>query len=154
MPTLKITSSAFEPNGVIPEKYSCEGEDISPPLRWSDPPPGTKGFALVSDDPDAPGGTWVHWVMYDLPADARELGEGFPKNETLPDGTKQGMTDFRRVGYGGPCPPPGSFHRYFFKLYALDTALNLPPRQTKQQLLKAMEGHILSQGELIGRYRR
>jgi Raf kinase inhibitor-like YbhB/YbcL family protein len=154
MSSLQITSGAFEANGVIPKKYTCDAQDLSPPLRWNDPPSGTKSFALISDDPDAPGGTWVHWVLYDLPAETRELKEGVPATETLSDGSKQGLTDFRRVGYGGPCPPPGSFHRYVFKLYALDTPLRLPPRQTKQQLLKAMEGHLLAQGELIGRYKR
>ena len=154
MTRLQVTSDAFETNGLIPKKYTCDGQDLSPPLRWNDPPSGTQSFALISDDPDAPVGTWVHWVLYDLPAEARELEGGFPQTETLPNGTQQGMTDFRRVGYGGPCPPPGSFHRYFFKVYALDTKLNLPPKQTQEQLLKAMEGHILVQGELIGRYKR
>ena len=154
MTTLKLTSTAFEPNGVIPQKYTCEGKDESPPLRWSGFPSGTKSFALICDDPDAPVGTWVHWVVYDIPPEAQELAEGLPKTETLPNGVKQGITDFRRVGYGGPCPPPGSFHRYFFKLYALDTKPNLPPKQTKQQLLKAMEGHILAQVERIGHYKR
>ena len=152
--SMQVTSSAFEPNGLIPKKYTCDGEDLSPPLRWSDPPSGTQSFALLSDDPDAPVGTWVHWVLYDLPAGTRELTEGLPAAKALPDDAKQGMTDFGRVGYGGPCPPPGPFHRYFFKLYALDTRLNLPPGQTKRQLLKAMEGHALAQGELIGRYKR
>ena len=154
MATLQITSTDFGPNGVIPKKYTCDGEDVSVPLRWSESPTGTKSFALISDDPDAPVGTWVHWVLYDLPPETRELEEGLPKTDALPNGGKQGMTDFGRVGYGGPCPPPGSFHRYFFKLYALDTKLNLPPKQTKGQLLKAMEGHILAQGELIGRHKR
>jgi len=154
MMRLEITSSAFGPNGLIPKKYTCDAEDLSVPLRWSDPPVTTKSLALISDDPDAPMGTWVHWVLYDLPAETRELKEGLSTAEILPNGAKQGMTDFKRVGYGGPCPPPGPFHRYFFKLYALDTQLNLPPRNTKAQLLKAMEGHILAEGELIGRYRR
>ena len=154
MATLQITSTSFEPNGVIPKKYTCEGEDVSPPLEWHGPPSGTKSFALISDDPDAPVGTWVHWVVYDLPIETRELGEGLAKTDVLPNGAKQGMTDFRRIGYGGPCPPPGSYHRYFFRLYALDTTLAIRSRQTKQQLLKAMEGHVLAQGELIGRYKR
>ena len=158
MVTLKLTSTSFEPNGVIPARYTCEGKDISPSLQWSDPPSGTKSLALISEDPDAPGGTWVHWVLYDLPQGTRELKEGVPKTSLLqfPDGAaRQGTTDFKRLGYGGPCPPPGSYHRYFFKLYAIDTILEyFPDGMTKQELLKAMEGHILAQGELIGRYKR
>lgn len=150
----ELTSSAFKANDVIPEKYTCDADDLSPPLRWTDPPQGTKSFALISDDPDAPVGTWVHWVLYDLPAEARELPEGMPPDETLGSGAKQGLTDFRRVGYGGPCPPPGSYHRYYFKLYALDAKLNLPPRATKAQLLEAMKGHMLVETQLIGRYKR
>lgn len=150
----ELKSSAFKAQERIPVRYTCDGADVSPQLSWSDPPKGTQGLALISDDPDAPMGTWVHWVMYDLPADTRELPEGVPKKETLENGAKQGMTDFRKVGYGGPCPPPGSAHRYFFKLYALDTRLNLPPRATKKDVEKAMKGHILAQAELIGLYKR
>ena len=154
MTRLQVRSDAFEGNGLIPKKYTCDGQDLSPPLRWNDPPPETQSFALISDDPDAPVGTWVHWVLYDLPPETRELKEGFSKADTLPNGATQGLTDFREIGYGGPCPPPGPFHRYFFRIYALDTHLNLPPGQTKQKLLKAMEGHLLAQAELIGRYKR
>ena len=154
MTHLQIASDAFETNGLIPKKYTCDGENLSPPLRWNDPPVGTQSFALISDDPDAPVGTWVHWVLYDLPPDTRELKEGLPEVEDLPNSSVQGITDFGEVGYGGPCPPPGPSHRYFFKLYAIDTKLNLPPRQTKQQLLRAIGGHILDQSELTGRYRR
>ena len=150
----ELNSSAFKENDVIPKKYTCDDRDLSPPLKWSHPPEGTKSFALISDDPDAPVGTWVHWVLYDLPAEARELPEGVLTSETLSNGAKQGLTDFHRVGYGGPCPPPGSYHRYFFKLYALDTKLNLPPRATKSQLLEAMKGHIVGETELMGRYKR
>lgn len=150
----EIKSSAFEENGVIPKKYTCDGEDLSPPLEWKNPPEGTKSYALISDDPDAPVGTWVHWVIYDLPSGMEKLPEGVPAEETLSNGVKQGLTDFRRVGYGGPCPPPGSYHRYYFKLYALDTKLNLPPRATKAKLLEAMKGHILGEAQLVGRYRR
>jgi Raf kinase inhibitor-like YbhB/YbcL family protein len=117
-------------------------------------PAATKAFALLADDPDAPGGTWVHWVIYDLPANATELAEGQSKTETLGGGAKQGLNDFRKVGYGGPCPPPGPAHRYYFKLYALDAPTALKPRATKQQLLDAMKGHVLAQGELMGRYKR
>jgi hypothetical protein len=138
---------------MIPAKHTCDGPDVSPSLTWSDPPAGTKSLALISDDPDAPVGTWVHWVMWNIPADTRALEESVPKKESLPNGTKQGTTDFRRIGYGGPCPPSGT-HRYFFKLYALDTTLNLPASTTKKDLEKAMQGHILAQAELMGKYRR
>lgn len=150
----EITSDAFQEQGNIPKKFTCDGADLSPALKWTEPPGGSQGFALISDDPDAPMGTWVHWVIYDIPGNARGLAEGIPKQETLPDGTKQGITDFGRVGYGGPCPPPGKPHRYFFKLYALDTKLNLPPRKKKDDLLKAIKGHVLAEAELIGLYKR
>jgi len=150
---VEISSRAFEAGGMIPSKYTCDGEGISPPLHWSDPPAGTQSFALVSDDPDAPVGTWVHWVVWNIPATARALDENLAKKESLPSGANQGTNDFRRIGYGGPCPPSGT-HRYFFKLYALDTTLSLPPHTTKSVLDKAMRGHILAQAELMGKYRR
>ncbi len=150
----ELTSSAFLPGETIPTKHTCDGADVSVPLRWSDPPAGTGSFALIADDPDAPRGTWVHWVLYDLPAVSRELPEGVPAQEVLPSGARQGMNDFRKVGYGGPCPPPGPAHRYVFKLYALDRAIGLPPRATKAQLLDAMKGHILAEAQLVGRYKR
>jgi hypothetical protein len=150
----ELKSSAFQQDQSIPRKYTCDGPDVSVPLQWTNPPAGTKSFALIADDPDAPVGTWVHWVLYDLPAETRELPEGLPTQETLPNGAKQGLNDFRRVGYGGPCPPPGPAHRYFFKLYALDSQTNLKPRATKQQLLDAMKGHILAETQLVGRYKR
>ncbi len=150
---IKITSSAFEDGGLIPAKYTCDGTDISPPLQWDAAPEGTQSIALICDDPDAPMGTWVHWVLYNLPADTRELTENVPTDSTLPDGAKQGITDFGRTGYGGPCPPSGT-HRYFFKIYALDTKIDLAAGADKPQLLKAMEGHILGQGQLIGKYKR
>ncbi len=150
---MKLESSAFQPGAMIPAKYTCDGEDLSPPLNWSDPPAGTQSFALISDDPDAPVGTWVHWVMWNIPTSARALEENLPKTASLPNGSKQGTTDFRRVGYGGPCPPSGT-HRYFFKLYALDATLNLPATTTKKDLEKAIRGHILAQAELIGKYHR
>jgi Raf kinase inhibitor-like YbhB/YbcL family protein len=151
---LEIQSPAISPGGEIPVKYTCDGPDISPPLRWTDPPVGTKGFALISDDPDAPGGTWVHWVLYGIPPTLRQLSEGLPAKDTVADIGRQGVNDFRRVGYGGPCPPRGPAHRYFFKLYALDVQITLPPRKTKAELLKAIEGHVLGQAELLGRYQR
>ena len=149
-----LTSSAFKTGDTIPRKHTCDGADVSPPLTWADPPAGTASFALVADDPDAPVGTWVHWVLYDLPATARMLPEGIPPEATLKDGGRQGTNDFRKIGYGGPCPPRGTPHRYFFKLYALDAALGLAPGATKQAVVKAMEGHLKGQAELMGRYGR
>jgi Raf kinase inhibitor-like YbhB/YbcL family protein len=150
---MKLTSSAFEAGGMIPKKYTCDGQDISPPLSWSDVPGGAKSLALIADDPDAPAGTWVHWVAWNIPVTARGLDENVPKRDQLADGSKQGTSDFRRVGYGGPCPPSGT-HRYFFKLYALDTTFTLPASTTKKDLEKAMQNHILGQAELMGKYSR
>ncbi len=152
--TIQVTSSAFEPGGAIPKKFTCDGPDVSPALNWTDPPAGTQSFALIADDPDAPVGTWVHWVLYDLPSVTRSLAENVPKQEQLPNGARQGRNDFGRIGYGGPCPPPGKPHRYFFKLYALDAKMNLKAGATKAEIEKAMRGHILAQGELMGRYGR
>ncbi len=151
---MEIKSAAFQNSADIPRKYTCDGTDASPPLRWENAPSETKVFALIADDPDAPVGTWVHWVIYDLPAETKELAEGVKPSETLPNGAKQGINDFRKVGYGGPCPPVGPAHRYFFKLYALDGPTNLKPRATKQQLLEAIKGHILAEAQLMGRYKR
>ena len=150
---IKITSSVFEDGGLIPAKYTCDGADMSPPLRWDVVPEGTKSVALICDDPDAPMGTFVHWVIFGLPAETRELAENIPSDETLPNGAKQGVSDFGRIGYGGPCPPSGT-HRYFFKIYALDTEVALAAGASKRELLGAMEGHILGQGQLIGKYKR
>ena len=150
---IKITSSAFEDGGLIPAKYTCDGADVSPPLQWDAVPEGTRSIALICDDPDAPMGTWVHWVLFNLPSDAKELAENIPTEETLPNGAKQGVNDFGRIGYGGPCPPGGT-HRYFFKIYALDTEVDLQAGADKRRLLKTMEGHILGQGQLIGKYKR
>ena len=150
----ELTSSAFKEGELIPKKYTCEGPDASPLLRWGNPPQGTRSFALIADDPDAPVGTWVHWVIFNLPADARELPEGVPTQEALPNGARQGLNDFKRVGYGGPCPPPGKPHRYYFKLYALDRVLDLKPRVTKAQVLDASKGHVLAEAQLIGRFAR
>lgn len=151
--TFELTSTAFDEGQEIPERYSCDGQDISPPLSWADPPEGTESFALITDDPDAPVGTWVHWVLYNIPADARELPEDVPAQDELDDGSLHGQNSWKRRDYGGPCPPGGT-HRYFFKLYALDTALDLEPGATKQQLLNAMDGHVLAQAELVGTYTR
>jgi len=151
---LELRSKAFKNGDFIPAKYTCKGEDVSPPLEWSNIPENTKSLALISDDPDAPMGTWVHWVLYDIPAYKRNLPEGLKKDKVLDDGSKQGMTDFGRVGYGGPCPPPGPVHRYFFKLYALDAKLNLNPGLTKKTLLNAIEGHVIEKTELLGKFKR
>jgi Raf kinase inhibitor-like YbhB/YbcL family protein len=150
----ELTSSAFTSGGDIPVKHTCDGSNASPPLRWSDPPPNAKGFALIVDDPDAPVGTWVHWVLYRIPASVRELPVGIDPQDTAPGTGTQGVNDFGKVGYGGPCPPRGPAHRYFFKLYALDTELTLSARKTKADVLKAVEGHVLGQAELMGRYKR
>jgi len=149
-----ISSTAFQPGGDIPRKYTCEGPDVSPALSWTDPPAGTQSFTLIGDDPDAPVGTWVHWVAYDVPASARQFAEGVPKTDAIPGGGVQGLNDFGKTGYGGPCPPPGKPHRYYFKLYALDSKLNLKPGATKKAVEQAMQGHILAQAEVMGRFKR
>jgi Raf kinase inhibitor-like YbhB/YbcL family protein len=149
----KLTSTTFDEGDPIPKEFSCDGEDISPPLQWTNPPEGTMSFALIADDPDAPVGTWVHWVLYNVPADARSLPAAFPLDAEFPDGSRSGENSWGRLGYGGPCPPGGT-HRYFFKLYALDLMLDLAAGATKEQLLNAMEGHILAESELMGTYTR
>jgi hypothetical protein len=151
---MQLTSPAFEPGATIPQRHTGDGKDVSPSLRWSGAPAGTKSFALICDDPDAPRGTWVHWVLFNLPADQAELAEGVPATPELPGGAKQGKNDFGNHGYGGPAPPRGKPHRYIFKLYALDTVLELPAGATKQQLEQAMKGHVLAQGQLMGTYSR
>jgi Raf kinase inhibitor-like YbhB/YbcL family protein len=150
--SMKITSTAFADGRPIPVQYTCDGLNISPPLQWTNAPTNTKSFALIADDPDAPGGTWVHWVIYDLPPDVNALAENAAKSP--PDNARQGVNDFKQIGYGGPCPPPGKPHHYHFKIYALDTMIDLPPGATKAELLAAMNGHVLARGELIGIYRR
>jgi hypothetical protein len=151
--TIQITSPAFKEGAMIPAKYTADGLDISPPLQWQGVPKGAAGIALINDDPDAPMGTWVHWVLYNLPPDTNSLPEGVPCDDTLENGAMQGRTDFGSTGYGGPAPPSGT-HRYYFKLYALDTMLQLPPGATKAQLEKAMKNHILAQATLMGKYKR
>ncbi len=155
--SLAIGSPAFANFAEIPRRYTCEGEDVSPPLAWSGAPEGTQSFALIVDDPDAPDPlapkmTWVHWVLYNLPATARGLPEAVAKTD-LPPGTGQGLNDWKRTGYGGPCPPVGR-HRYYFKLYALDTVLPDLGTPSKETLLEAMEGHVLAQAELMGTYEK
>lgn len=149
-----LSSSAFAAGAEIPEQYTCEGADASPALSWRGAPAGTKAFALIADDPDAPVGTWVHWVLYDVPADTTELAKGVPTDATLRTGAKQGVNDFRKTGYGGPCPPPGKPHRYVFTLYALDAPTGLKPGARKADVLRAIQGHVLAQTELIGTYKR
>jgi len=149
-----LSSAAFAPGQPIPTPYTCDGRDLSPPLKWGKVPPETQSLALIADDPDAPRGTWVHWVLYGIPSTVTELPEGVPPDKVVLDGVKQGLNDFQRMDYGGPCPPRGKPHRYFFKLYALDCELDLKPGATKPQLLQTMEGHILAKGELMGRYQR
>jgi len=151
--TIKLTSTAFQDGGLIPARYTCDGPNVSPPLSWSGLPPGTKSLALVCEDPDAPGKTWTHWVVYGIPPTTMQLAEGIVHEETLSNGGKQGKNDFGKIGYGGPCPPSGT-HRYFFKLSALDSEISLEPGATKDQLLGAIDGHVLAQGELMGKYKR
>lgn len=150
---INVTSAAFEERGAIPTRYTCDGPDVSPPLSWSSVPDGTRSLALIADDPDAPSGTFVHWVIYNLPPDTRRLPEEVPSRETLPSGARQGVNGAGSVGYMGPCPPSGA-HRYFFKVYALDTELDLGGRATKEDLVNNMEEHVLAQGQLMGTYRR
>ena len=149
---LTLISAAFAAGAVIPAEFCCSR--ISPPLSWSQVPEGTKSIAVLCDDPDAPAGDWVHWVLFNLPSDATELPKGMPTIPILPNGAIQGTTDYGRSGYDGPCPPPGRPHRYLFKVFALDTKLSLTPKARKSDLLKAMQGHILAQGELMGKFGR
>jgi len=152
---LTITSSAFADQGTMPRRYTGDGDDVSPPLAWSGIPEGTQSLALICDDPDAPVGTWVHWVIWNIPAGETGLAEGIPPEEReLSNSAVQGTNDFRKTGYGGPAPPRGPVHRYFFKLYALDTTLDLAPGSKKAALEKAMQGHIRAQAQLVGRYSR
>jgi len=149
-----ISSSSFQDGGDIPRKFTCDGADVSPELHWTEPPVGTRSFALIGDDPDAPVGTWTHWVLFDLPPNTTVLPEGVAKVDEAPSGGRQGRNDFHRIGYGGPCPPPGRPHRYFFKLYALDHMLNLKPGVSKAEVEQAMQAHILGKTEVMGKYQR
>ena len=151
--SFELRSSAFQHNLSIPGKYTCDGANVSVPLSWRNAPKEARSFALIVDDPDAAVGIWVHWVLYDLPAGSHALGEAIPNQETLGNSAKQGVNDFEKVGYVGPCPPLGPMHRYFFKLYALDRMTELKPRATRPQLLDAMNKHILAEAELVGTYR-
>jgi len=154
MKQISISSDAFKAGTSLPVEYTCDGEDHSPALLWDTVPAGTRSIALIVDDPDAPGKTFVHWVIYNIPANSTGLPAAMPKDSSLNDGSLQGKNDFSRIGYNGPCPPPGKPHRYFFKVYAIDTVLDLESGATKSQLEVAMSGHILAQGEMIGKYGR
>lgn len=149
-----LKSSAFASGAEIPRKFTCDGPDVSPALEWSSPPAKTASYALIVDDPDAPAGTWVHWVLWNLPANTHSLREEIAKSEQLQDGSRQGRNDFRKIGYNGPCPPPGKAHRYFFRLYALDAKLDLAPGATRHELDTAMKGHIVGEAEYMGTFGR
>jgi Raf kinase inhibitor-like YbhB/YbcL family protein len=149
-----ISSAAFPNGGDIPKKFTCDGADVSPELSWIDPPSGTQSFALIADDPDAPVGTWTHWVLFDLPAVVTSLAEAVNKIDELPGGERQGRNDFRKIGYSGPCPPPGKPHRYFFKIYALNAKLDLKPGASRQELEQGMKSLVLAQAEWMGKYGR
>jgi Raf kinase inhibitor-like YbhB/YbcL family protein len=152
--SLELISSAFTDGNFIPAKHTADGADVSPPLKWTQPPPTTKSFALVCDDPDAPMGTWVHWVVYNIPPTTLEFKETMPKDANLPDGIRQGRTDFGSTGYGGPAPPKGKPHRYYFKLYALDSVIDLKPGATKVELMKAIKDRVIAEATLMGKYQR
>ena len=150
-----LKSAAFKDGETIPKQYTCDGIDISPRLSWEWTPEGTRSFTIIMDDPDAPVGTWNHWILYDLPAETKGLAEGVSKEPTLPDGSKQGITSFKRPGYGGPCPPKGPAHRYFFTIYALDiTTLGLGPKASKEEVEGKLKGHILGKAGVMGKYGR
>jgi Raf kinase inhibitor-like YbhB/YbcL family protein len=152
--TLQLTSSGFTSGSAIPNQFTCKGSDISPALQWSGAPANTASFAIIMDDPDAPAGTWVHWVIWNLPAATRSLPEGVPKREKLPDGARQGRNSFEKVGYNGPCPPAGQTHRYFFRLYALDKGFSVEPYGGGTNVQVAMQGHILAQTEYMGTFHK
>ncbi len=151
---LALQSTAFANGGEIARKYTCDGADLSPALSWNDVPAGTHALALIADDPDAPVGTWTHWIIWNISAQASGLPEGVQKVEALDDGARQGSNDFRRIGYGGPCPPPGKPHRYFFKLFALDAGLDVKAGAGRKELELAMKGHVLAQAQWMGTYKR
>ena len=151
---LTLRSPAFEHGDKIPQQYTCDGENASPPIMWSEGPTGTRSFAIIMDDPDAPGKTWVHWILYNIPSDEGSLSEHIPNKPSLERGMLQGKNDFEQYGYGGPCPPSGTTHSYYIKLYALDIEPDLSPGATKELLLEKLDGHILDQSELTGKYLR
>jgi len=150
---IKLTSPAFADGGMIPPKFTCDGRSVSPALQWGPAPAGTKSWAVICNDPDAPGGNFVHWILYDLPAGETGVPEALPLDEVLDNGAKQGTTDYGSPGYSGPCPPSG-VHRYVFRVFALDTVLSLPSEATEDRVLKAIKGHVLDEGKLTGKYGR
>jgi Raf kinase inhibitor-like YbhB/YbcL family protein len=150
----RLSSAAFQHGARMPQEFTCDGPDNSPSLSWTEPPAKTLSFALIVDDPDAPSGLWVHWVLYDLPANTLALPQAVAKDRQLPNGARQGRNDFGKIGYNGPCPPRGGPHRYFFKLYALDAKTNLKSGATKSELERAIKGHVLAKAELVGRFQR
>ncbi|HVZ16118.1 MAG TPA: YbhB/YbcL family Raf kinase inhibitor-like protein [Terriglobales bacterium] len=152
--TLQISAISFPAVGTIPKTFTCDGQDVSPLLRWTEAPSSTKAFALIADDPDAPAGTWTHWLMWNIPPSTHELHEGISKNAQLPDGARQGQNDFKKIGYNGPCPPPGKPHRYYFKLFALDAPLEVKSGASRAQLEDAIQQHTLAHAEVMGRYGR
>lgn len=152
--TLKLNSTSFEPGGYIPEKFTCDGEDISPEISWSGTPDGTETFALIVEDPDAPGRVFTHWVVYNIPNTVGGFEEGMSAFEIIKTGASQGKNDMGTVGYTGPCPPPGKAHRYFFRLFALDNVLDLPSMLSRSVVLGAMKGHVLGESEIMGKYKR
>ena len=151
---MSLSSTDFKEGDPIPKAFTCEGDNLSPALEWGGCPAGVRSFALICDDPDAPMGTWIHWVMFNIPGEARRLDKGVAKKAMLPDGSAQGVNSWPKTGYDGPCPPPGKPHRYFFKLYALDAVLSLKESAGKEELLAAMKGHIIGEASLMGTYRR
>lgn len=151
---MKLVSTAFAEGRPIPADYTCDGRNISPPLKWSGAPPGTRSLVLICDDPDAPGGVWTHWVIHGLPGNMTELPEGVPAVENPPTGGKQGKNSFKHIGYGGPCPPSGKAHRYFFKIYALDDDISPGPNASRADLLRVIHGHVIAEGELMGTYQK
>ena len=152
--SIQVTSSAFQNNQPIPKKYTGEGPDVSPPLNWTGLPAGARELALICDDPDAPAGTWTHWVIWNLPASTHSLSQDVPRQEQLSDGARQGRNSFGKVGYNGPCPPAGQTHRYFFRVYALDSKLDVAPGADRSQVETAMQGHVLAHGEYMGTFHK
>ncbi|HAR63642.1 MAG: YbhB/YbcL family Raf kinase inhibitor-like protein [Candidatus Margulisiibacteriota bacterium] len=151
--TINLKSPAFKNEEMIPKQYTCYDKNVSPPLEWSGVPASAKSIAIITEDPDAPRGVWTHWVVYNLPADIKGLPEEVPTQDTLKNGAEQGINDSKNIGYGGPCPPSG-VHRYYFKIYALDEKLPLKSGSTKGDVVKAMKGHILAEGQLMGKYKK
>jgi Raf kinase inhibitor-like YbhB/YbcL family protein len=149
-----VTSTAFTDGSPIPAKFSCQGKNVSPPLEWTALPQGIRSAAILCEDPDAPGGTFTHWVLYDIPPTVKRLTENTPKLEVLPNSAKQGLNDFEQTGYGGPCPPPGKPHRYYFRIFALDLESPLKPATKRDELLRIVKGHVLGEGKLMGTFKR